>query len=180
MLRALLADRFKMKSHFEERLVEAYTLTAAKPKLNKADPSNRTGCKRSVAPGPRDPSDLTPPSVLIACQNINLSQFASQLQSLAPGYIHYPVLDATALTEAWDFSITFSPAGAGQGGGGRRGPGGAPQPVPPPGVGGASDPTGALSLPDALNRQLGLKLEMQKRPMHMLVIDHLEEKPTEN
>jgi uncharacterized protein (TIGR03435 family) len=43
-----------------------------------------------------------------------------------------------------------------------------------------SDPNGALSLPDAVNKQLGLKLELKKRPMQVLVIDHVEEKPTEN
>src|SRR4029077_12243616 len=45
MLRALLIDRFKMKVHMEDRSVPAYTLTAVKPKLQKADPANRTGCK---------------------------------------------------------------------------------------------------------------------------------------
>jgi uncharacterized protein (TIGR03435 family) len=33
---------------------------------------------------------------------------------------------------------------------------------------------------EALNRQLGLKLDMQKRPLPVLVIDHVEEKPTDN
>ena len=33
---------------------------------------------------------------------------------------------------------------------------------------------------EAIERQLGLKLEMQKRPMPVTVIDHLEEKPTDN
>jgi uncharacterized protein (TIGR03435 family) len=32
----------------------------------------------------------------------------------------------------------------------------------------------------ALEKQLGLKLELQKRPMPVLVIDHVEQKPTEN
>src|SRR5439155_10799413 len=42
MLRALLVDRFKIATHTEDRPVSAYTLVAAKPKLTKADPSNRT------------------------------------------------------------------------------------------------------------------------------------------
>ena len=33
---------------------------------------------------------------------------------------------------------------------------------------------------DAVNRQLGLKLEMRKRPMTVLVIDSMLEKPTDN
>ena len=46
--------------------------------------------------------------------------------------------------------------------------------------GAAGDPSGAISLYEALSKQLGLKLEMQKRPLPVLVIDHAEEKPTEN
>jgi uncharacterized protein (TIGR03435 family) len=41
-------------------------------------------------------------------------------------------------------------------------------------------PSGALSLFDTLNRQLGLKLDMVKRPMPALVIEHVEQKPTDN
>jgi uncharacterized protein (TIGR03435 family) len=33
---------------------------------------------------------------------------------------------------------------------------------------------------DAVSKQLGLKLEKQRRPMPVLVIDHIEERPTEN
>jgi Protein of unknown function (DUF3738) len=43
-----------------------------------------------------------------------------------------------------------------------------------------SDPSGAISLPDAIYKTLGLKLEKVKRPVPMLVIDHIEEKPTDN
>ena len=31
-----------------------------------------------------------------------------------------------------------------------------------------------------MNKQLGLKLEMRKRPMPVLVIDSIQEKPTDN
>jgi uncharacterized protein (TIGR03435 family) len=44
----------------------------------------------------------------------------------------------------------------------------------------ASDPSGGLSLSDALAKQLGLKLESRKRPKPVLVIDHIEQKPTDN
>ena len=44
----------------------------------------------------------------------------------------------------------------------------------------ASDPTGAMSLFDAMSRQLGLKLEQQKRPAQVLVIDSIQRTPTEN
>src|SRR5207249_2594883 len=50
MLQALLIDRFKLKSHFENQTVTAYTLATTKPKLKKADPATRTGCKSSNGP----------------------------------------------------------------------------------------------------------------------------------
>jgi uncharacterized protein (TIGR03435 family) len=61
--------------------------------------------------------------------------------------------------------------------GGRGGDDGAPTAG---GITEASGPSGALSLFDALTKQLGLKLEMQKRPIPVLVIDHVKQKPTEN
>jgi uncharacterized protein (TIGR03435 family) len=53
MLRALLVERFKLATHYEDRPVSAYTLTAAKPKLTKADPLNRTGWKEGPDPTAR-------------------------------------------------------------------------------------------------------------------------------
>ncbi len=57
--------------------------------------------------------------------------------------------------------------------------------APPPGLPGeapvaASDPVGGISLFDAIEKQLGLKLEAQKRSYPVFVIDHIEEKPTDN
>jgi uncharacterized protein (TIGR03435 family) len=179
MLRALLVERFKITTHTEERPINAYTLMAAKPKLTKADPSNRASCKEGPAPAAKDPRDARPAlSRLVTCLNVTMAQFADRLQGLAPGYVRAPVLDATGIEGAWDLTVNFSTIGAlqgGPGGAGRGGDPGAAAGTPPV----ASDPTGALSLPDALNRQLGLKLEMQKRPLPVLVIDHVEEKPTD-
>ena len=180
MLRALLVDRFKIKTHTEDRPVSAYTLVAAKPKLTKADPSNRTSCKEGPAPASKDPRDARPVlSRLVTCQNITMAEFADRLQGLAPGYIRAPVADATEIDGAWDLTVNFSPVNVLQGGGG---PGRGGDPGAGASAGGAlaaADPTGGLSLPDALDKQLGLKLEMQKRSMPVLVIDHVEEKPTD-
>ena len=44
----------------------------------------------------------------------------------------------------------------------------------------ASDPTGTLTLFEAVEKQLGLKLEMNKRPMPVIIIDRMGKKPTEN
>ena len=103
MLQALLIDRFKMKIHFEERPVTAYTLVQAKPKLKKADPAGRTGCKTSNAPaGPGitiGQGGLRLPMSLVTCQNITMAQFADQLQISASSYVHYPVVNRTGSRE---------------------------------------------------------------------------------
>jgi uncharacterized protein (TIGR03435 family) len=168
----LLEERFKMKTHYEDRPVTAYNLVAAKPKLQKADPLNRTGCKEGPAAAGKDPRDAAPIlNRLIACQNMSMAQLADRLQSLASGYIHTPVLDMTGLDGAYDFTISFSGIGLLRNGG--RGGDGAS------GVS-ASDPSGAISLFDAMTKQLGLKLEAQKRTVPVLIFDHMEEKPVDN
>jgi uncharacterized protein (TIGR03435 family) len=48
------------------------------------------------------------------------------------------------------------------------------------GAGASVDPNGAVSLPDAMEKQLGLKLELVKRQLSVLVIDHIEQKPIDN
>jgi uncharacterized protein (TIGR03435 family) len=178
MFRALLADRFKLAVHSEDRPVNAYTLIGVKPKLKKADPSSRTTYKEGPAAEAKDPRNVNPAlSRLISCQNMTMAQFADQLQGIAPGYIKVPVLDATGLQGGWDFALNFSPAGlvrGNQDGGHHAGE----APAPPSGE--ASEPTGALSLPEAIEKQLGLKLVLQKRVVPVLVIDHIEQKPTDN
>jgi uncharacterized protein (TIGR03435 family) len=178
MLRSLLEERFKMKTHFEDRPVTAYNLVAVKPKLQKADPVNRTGCKEGPGATGKDPRDATPIlSRLITCQNMSMAQLADRLQSLASGYIHTPVLDMTGLDGSYDFTISFSGIGLLRNGG-RGGDGGAPGGS---GAGiSASDPSGAVSLFDAMTKQLGLKLEEKKRVVPVLIFDHMEEKPVDN
>jgi uncharacterized protein (TIGR03435 family) len=45
----------------------------------------------------------------------------------------------------------------------------------------ASDPIGGgASVFDAVEKQLGLKLEARKRTLPVFVIDYIEEKPTDN
>jgi uncharacterized protein (TIGR03435 family) len=170
MLRQLVTERFQLKSHYEDRPVTAYTLVADSPKLAKADPANRTGFREGPAPGQRDQRNQVL-TRMVSVRNMSMSQFAEDLQRIAGGYIRVPVDDQTGLDGSYDFTLAFSPIGLLNARGGGPGGGGAPT------VGDASDPTGGLSLFDAVNRQLGLKLEMRKRPMKVLVIDSIQEKP---
>jgi uncharacterized protein (TIGR03435 family) len=166
----LLEDRFQLKMHFEERVVPAYTLFSVKPKMTKADPATRTGCYEGPGPDGKDPRVTNPLlSRLLYCRNMSMGMFAELLPQQVNGYVHSAVLDKTGLTGAWDFTLSFSGLGVLQDS--LKGPG---QP------GAAVDPNGALSLSEAISRQLGLKLELEKRPASVLVIDHVEQKPTEN
>lgn len=170
LIAKLLEDRFKLKTHFEERVVPAYTLSSVKPKLAKADPTTRSGCYEGPGPDGKDPRVANPLlSRLLYCRNITMAQFADLLPQQANGYVYSAVLDKTGLTDRYDFTLSFSAVGLLQSN--SQAPG---QP------GGAADPNGALSLADAVSKQLGLKLELEKRSAPVLVIDHVERQPTEN
>ena len=180
MLQKLLVDRLKMVTHYEDRPQIAYTLVAGKPKLKKADPLGRTGCKVGPAPIRKDSTKEGPPQFLATCQNMTMAQFAEQLPNIGQLYIHNPVIDASGIEGAWDFTLSFSPVPpnlmGGGGGEGARKTAGPPSP-PAGGTVEASEPSSAVSLFDAVERQLGMKLEMHKRSLPVLVIDHIEEKP---
>jgi uncharacterized protein (TIGR03435 family) len=166
----LLEERFNMKMHFEDRVVPAYTLSSIKPKMAKADPATRTGCYEGPGPDGKDPRVANPLlSRLLYCRNITMAQFADLLPQQVNGYVHSAVLDKTGLTDAYDFTLSFSGIGILQ-----DSLKGAGQP------GGGTDPNGAISFPEAVSKQLGLKLELEKRPAPVLVIDHVEQKPIEN
>jgi uncharacterized protein (TIGR03435 family) len=111
MMRALLADRFKLVVHKEERQLTAYKLIALKPKMKKADPSERT--KTAEGPG-ADGKDLrvaTPSrSRLTMFQNVTMKQFAQALPGIS-AYVTTPVEDATGLDGSYDFTISYSPVG---------------------------------------------------------------------
>jgi uncharacterized protein (TIGR03435 family) len=177
MLQGLLKERFKLTMHEEERPLNAYTLLAVKPKMKTADPASRTRYTQGAAQNARP---AAPGSRMITIQNMTMTQFASVLQRTAPGYFQTPVLDATGLDGSYDFTLTFAPAGAVRGGGGRGGKRGGPAADAPGAPGEPTDPTGQMSLPEAVERQLGLKLEQGKRPIKVWVIDHVERAPTEN
>jgi uncharacterized protein (TIGR03435 family) len=173
MLRALLAERFQLKAHMEERPATAYTLTAPKPKLKKADPATRTKWSENSMPILLNGNGV--PSRTIKFQNMTMAQFVEKLQFLGAAYIHSPVIDGTGLEGSYDFSLTFSPISPTQ-----LATMMASRPPTAGGPAGASDPIGGLTIFEAVDKQLGLKLIEQKRPVPFLVIDHIEQQPSEN
>ena len=158
MVKTLLEDRFRLKAHTEDRPATIYALIAVKPKMSTADASNRTSCKNTAANAAKVASSV---SRTFVCQNITMAQFAEKLPQIAGGYIDRPVVDMTGLGGAYDFPLNFSPMRAFRAGGE------------------GSDPNGAVSLFEAVEK-LGVKLEQRKQAMPVLVIDHVEDQPTDN
>jgi uncharacterized protein (TIGR03435 family) len=153
MLQKLLADRFKLTTHREQRELPIYALVVAKggPKLKTADPNEPQGssCER-----------------LGQCtfKRDALPHFARWLNFVV---LNKPVEDKTGLTGEFDFTLKWTPDESQFGGMGFH--------VPPPA-------DGASALPElftAIQEQLGLKLEPQKISAEVLVIDHVE-RPSEN
>jgi uncharacterized protein (TIGR03435 family) len=79
-----------------------------------------------------------------------------------------PVVDETGLAGRYDFSIHFTQPWAFD-------------EVSRPAAGeGAAEPNGAISIFEALSGQLGLKLQARRMPGPVLVVDSVNETPTEN
>jgi uncharacterized protein (TIGR03435 family) len=170
MMRGMLVDQFEMKTHTENREVTVYALTVAngKPKMTQASDSERTGCK----PDPNAPKPFTNIQAMIACKNTSMDELAQNLEQMANAYIDHPIVDATGLQGGWDFLIGWTSKAMLQ-----------TQQAPNPNESAgampeAPAPTG-VSVFDAIASELGLKLVKQQRSIPVIVVDHVDEKPTE-
>ena len=152
VLAELMADRFQLKFHREQRVMAVYVLEVAKggPKLKAADANSveNSGCEH-----------------LGVCNfhKRTLANFARYMQFVV---MDKPVVDKTGVTGEFDFTLKWMPDESQFNGMGFRVP----------------VPDGTAPLPGlftAIQEQLGLKLEPQKIPAEVLVIDHVE-RPSEN
>jgi len=172
MLQPLLADRFQLKVHTEVRDLPVLTLVIAKggPKLHEAKPGDTypNGLKDFNGQGGGPGMMLMRPGQLTG-QGLPLSSLARVLTQ----QLGSTVQDKTGLTGKYDLTLQWTPD--------RNGSAmpGAPEPgLQGPGSGGSTDASGP-SIFSAIQEQLGLKLESQKGPVEVLVIDHVET-PSEN
>jgi uncharacterized protein (TIGR03435 family) len=169
MLRSVLLDQFEMKTHTETREVTVYAVTVAnrKPKMTKADDSERAGCR----PDPNAPRPFTNLSLMVARKNTSMSELADTLERMATAYIDHPVVDASGLEGGFDFTMGWTAKAL-------------LQPVPQPdggqdGQAGQASDLNGITVFEAMERELGLRLVRQKRTIPVIVVDHVDEKPIE-
>jgi uncharacterized protein (TIGR03435 family) len=190
MLQALLADRFKLAIHRENKDHSMYALMVGKngPKLKEAPPEPAAGPEEPaetgqvrIAPGrdgvtvsggkagptrismgPGGTMHLEAPKMTLAALAELLSRFTDR-----------PVVDMTEIKGNYQVALDLSMDDL------RNAARSAGVAVPGlPASDGVSDPSGG-SMFNAV-QQLGLRLEPRKESIELIVIDHLEKMPSEN
>ncbi len=168
MLRTLLAERFKLAVHTEEKPTQVYVMTVLKsgPKLEASGAAmpGENRCAGSMLPYGRSPVRL---------HTFGGCDLAEQLPRMVSGYIRTPVVDQTGVTGTFQFKVSWTPVNL-INDGPRPGRGGDGESAAP------SLPVSGYTIFESLQRQLGLKLENRRLPMPLIVIDHVERLPAEN
>lgn len=176
MMRALLAERFKLTMHTETRQVPIMALI----QLKRSKPAPQFQPHTEEPPCSTVPTEQNtqfntvypalcggllgmPPSAPgrqhLGARNVTMDFVANSVAAM--GTFDRPVFDKTGLTGTFDFALEWEPepnaalAAADQG-----------------------DRSG-LTFIDAVQEQLGLKLDSQKGPLEVLLLDHVE-RPSEN
>ena len=191
MMQTLLAERFKLEFHRETKQMPVFALVVGKggskmkevevPAAPAGPPDGRASLQARATNGPGIRMMMSPNGTRMAGQ-MTMAQLCNQLTR----QLERPVLDQTELPATYDVDITFMPddvdrvnarmaqmaPGAGMGPGG---PGGTGVEGPPRG---GPEPT--LTLAQALQEKLGLKLDARKSAAEILIIDRAEKAPVEN
>jgi uncharacterized protein (TIGR03435 family) len=180
MMRALLADRFGLVTHYDDREVPvlAFTLPAGskigRDLLRHSDdsPCPTEALSTTTTPvidakpvfcnGIYPLKPTAPGRTRFGGRNVTLSFIADTFS--AGVNLGRPIIDQTGLTGTFDFTLEWT----------QERPPSAPTAVPD-----ASTETTGPTFEEALRDQLGLKLQSRKGPLRVLVVDRVE-RPTAN
>jgi uncharacterized protein (TIGR03435 family) len=155
MMQKLLADRFKLTFHHEQRELPVFTLTVGK------DGTKNMAENTSGGPLPSLFFQGAKGGISLPARNATMKDFTGLLQEVV---LDRPVVDQTGLKGRYDFTLKWAPDDSQFGGH-----------VPTA----SDDPSAPPSLFTALQEQVGLKLESTRTAVDVLVIDHVE-KPSPN
>jgi uncharacterized protein (TIGR03435 family) len=169
MMQALLADRFKLTVHTESRALRLYALVLDRrdgrmgPRIH----SSNVDCDALIASGaPPPPFELgkAPPCTTnmsrghLVANGMTMAGLASTLSVQASAI----VVDRTDQPGGFDLELEWTPQSP------------APAPVDGATAGGGEAASGP-SIFTAVREQLGLKLDPQRGPVNVIVIDHVEQ-----
>jgi len=185
MLRDLLEERIGLVLHHETRDIPAFEMVVAKGglKLKPAEPAPANTPQAPAEPGAR-------PTFLFGTSKDGLITLAPGQHTRAPSFVNghdhisargqtaadlrgmmeirtgHPVVDKTGLTGVYDFELDFTADAS-------------PVAAPP-----AAEPAAASepfpTFVEAIQQQLGLKLEATKSPMDVIVVERWNKMPTGN
>jgi uncharacterized protein (TIGR03435 family) len=152
MIVQILTARFHFAYHIETRMLPEYALTLAKggSKLEPFQPGNDANGQ------PKRSNRMNVHDGVVTGQGVPLEPLVHFLSDR----VGRPVEDKTGLTGIYDFTLQLGDQGH-------------DSPAPGPDATAAADTT-ASSIFTAIQEQLGLKLESEKGPVQILVIDHIE------
>ena len=172
MMKTLFADRFKLKTHRETREMPIYALVVAGSdgRLGPQIKRSTTDCAALMAATRSQGGPPPPPPGTARCgTNMSYGRMVSGAVSMSDVVRNLSivtgrgVVDKTGLSGIFDLQLTFRPD----------------TPDGPPGAAPPAPGDDATSLFTAVQEQLGLKLEPQRGPVEVLVIDSAE-RPTED
>ncbi len=190
MWRALLAERFQLAVHQEQKELPEYDLVVSKngPKLKEsAKDDGSPAAPVTNKPGPRNSGGATRSSAT-SSDGAGTAQIgfgslpgggggrsasglhkisgggvpASRIAEILSQQLDRPVVDKTGLTGTYDFALSYSDDKSSTA------------------ADGTLEAPSAPLLPTALDEQLGLRLEARKGLIDILVVDHAEKVPTGN
>jgi uncharacterized protein (TIGR03435 family) len=157
MLRIFLEKEFQIASHQEQRPNNVYALVIGKsgPKFKTSTAPGERLC-RHIEGGTSDPNakGLLSIEAGFVCTSITMAEFADFLPELAPAYLDRVVVNSTGLEGAYDFKLTW--------------------------VGAVNIEQGGLTVFDAIEKELGLKLVARKLPVTVTIIDRIEKLANDN
>ena len=184
MLQTLLAQRFHMAVHKVTKPLDAFEMTVAPggPKLKAVDPAEVAAARNYQAAIEAGRTDVPRPSTRgVGAMSIKFNPTGARTLNVKmsmPEFANYlisdmgkPVLDRTGLKGTYDIEVTYL---AGDSDLFQRGFRSEGKEAPPD----ASTPT--ATLPQAIEKTLGLKLHLNKIPIEIVIVDSANKVPSEN
>jgi uncharacterized protein (TIGR03435 family) len=158
MLQALLGERFGLVVRQDVSDIDGYALVrGSDPKLRQSSGGASTGCQQQIQPSPTPGGTGTVPTVVMTCRGVALSAFAETLRRAMGSPQPGPISDMTGLQGAFDIDLRFTPPQLTAIGGGQ-----------------------STTIFEAVDRQLGLKLEARKIPTPSIIVERVNRTPTPN